>query len=378
MSSSSVWVQIYYKGKYEPKGQPVEIEPIPKNVGALKAIVLPKLDPTELAEIFVYPPDTEPPFSDQTAIRGDKIVEELIDEFGNKNPPLSIGYDHPLIVVAPAPPQPAPFLVNCRTWSNENNHPGIYRLRANSYNDLNQQASHKFELAAAKLSLYFIPDGKNIDSRKKIKEDSDLEDFMQLGGNPVVLAWEQGSDGSPKELPGEIALPFSGSAASSLSTSTRGYIQKLFQAQLLERDKSKCVVSGKQFKQGSGNVEAAHIIPVASPLNVRHRAGLRGLYDTRNGMLLESRLHKAFDSYVWCMNEEGKFCLSDAKCHIAEIGKYELSQWEGKTLNLRIGIDPDAPTKATLKARYDLFLAKVKEKKQKENKKSKASLTKKN
>ncbi|KAG7340289.1 HNH endonuclease [Nitzschia inconspicua] len=348
MSSSSVWVQIYYKGKYEQKGQPVEIEPIPKNVGALKAIVLPKLDPTELAEIFVYPPDTEPPFSDQTAIRGDKIVEELIDEFGNKNPPLSIGYDHPLIVVAPAPPQPAPFLVNCRTWSNENNHPGIYRLCANSYNDLNQQ------------------------------EDSDLEDFMQLGGNPVVLAWEQGSDGSPKELPGEIALPFSGSAASSLSTSTRGYIQKLFQAQLLERDNSKCVVSGKRFKQGSGTVEAAHIIPVASPLDVRHRAGLRGLYDTRNGMLLESRLHKAFDSYVWCMNEEGKFCLSDAKCHIAEIGKYGLSQWKGKTLNLRIGTDPDAPTKATLKARYDVFLAKVKEKKQKENKKSKASLTKKN
>ncbi|KAG7340286.1 hypothetical protein IV203_023829 [Nitzschia inconspicua] len=98
MSSSSVWVQLFYKGKCEPKGQPVEIEPIPKNVGALKAVVLPKLDPTE---IFVYPPDTEQPFSDQTAIRGDKIVEELIDEFGNKNPPLSIGYDHPLIVVAP-------------------------------------------------------------------------------------------------------------------------------------------------------------------------------------------------------------------------------------------------------------------------------------
>ncbi|KAG7372879.1 FIST domain containing protein [Nitzschia inconspicua] len=40
-----------------------------------------------------------------TAIGGDKIVEELIDEFGNKNPPLSIGYDHPLIVVAPDPKQ---------------------------------------------------------------------------------------------------------------------------------------------------------------------------------------------------------------------------------------------------------------------------------
>ena len=35
MSSSSVWVQLYYEGKDDPEGNPVEIEPIPKNVGAL-------------------------------------------------------------------------------------------------------------------------------------------------------------------------------------------------------------------------------------------------------------------------------------------------------------------------------------------------------
>ncbi|KAG7351450.1 HNH endonuclease [Nitzschia inconspicua] len=331
MSSSSVWVQLFYED--ERKGSPEQIyrsdlrEGRDWNVASLKVLVKDKLkellDHAGLTELFVYPPDIEQPFSEQTSIRGDKIVKELIDEFGNKNPPLSIDYDHPLILVAPAPPQPppqpAPFLVNCRTWSNENNH-----------------------------------------------------------RNPVVLAWEQGSDGSPKDFPGEIALPFSGSAASSLSTSSRGHIQKMFQAQLLERDNQKCVVSGKPFKQGSGTVEAAHIIPVESPVDLRHRAGLRGLYDTRNGMLLESTLHEAFDSYIWCMNEEGKFCLSDAESHAVMIRKYGLSKWEGKTLNLGIGIDPDAPTKATLKARYDLFLAKVEEEKQKENKKSKASLTKKN
>lgn len=51
----------------------------------------------------MYTPDTERPFSEQTPIRGDKILKQLIDELGRKNPPVSIGFDHPLIVVTPDP-----------------------------------------------------------------------------------------------------------------------------------------------------------------------------------------------------------------------------------------------------------------------------------
>ena len=89
MSSSSVWFQLYYKEENEPTGQPVEIEPIPRNINALKAVVLPKLDPTELAEVFVYPPDTERPFSQDKAIDpGDDV-------------PTGTTSKNPLIVVAP-------------------------------------------------------------------------------------------------------------------------------------------------------------------------------------------------------------------------------------------------------------------------------------
>ena len=103
MSSSSVWVQLYYKGEETNDRDPVEIIPIPRNIGALKAAVLPELGPALLGEVKVYAPDTQRPFSGQTSIRGDKILKELIDELGNKNPRMSICYDHPLIVVAPAP-----------------------------------------------------------------------------------------------------------------------------------------------------------------------------------------------------------------------------------------------------------------------------------
>jgi len=107
MSSSSVWVQLYYEGKENPRGEPVEIKPPPGNVNDLKKAVKtelkPKLEHAPVDEISVFSPDTKPPFSEQTFIRGDKTLKDLIDELGNKTPLVSIDYDHPLIVLAPAP-----------------------------------------------------------------------------------------------------------------------------------------------------------------------------------------------------------------------------------------------------------------------------------
>ena len=358
---SSVWVQLFYKGKDEPEGQPIPIEASEIKYGgiiaglkeAVKDKMAEELTHCSAAKLVVYSPETTPPFSQDKAIDpGDHV-------------PAGTTSKNPLIVVAPAPKQQQQRLVSCRTWSSEGNHLS-YNLQANSYHDLKQQASQKFTFDAEKVTLYYIPNRNDVISRKKIQGDSDLEEFIQISNTPAVLAWERGSDGSPRELPGEIAAPYTGSNVSSISTSTRGHIQKVFQTAVLERDKQKCVVSGKVYKQGSGNVEAAHIIPVASPLDVRRQAGLHNLYDTRNGMLLESTLHEDFELYVWCMDEEGKFCLSDVECHAAKIKDYKLAKWEGNSLNLNIGFHPDAPTKETLKSRYDLFLSEVDKKKQKE------------
>jgi hypothetical protein len=84
MSSSYVWVQLYYKGEETNDRDPVESIPIPRNIAAVKGAVLPELGPALLGEVKVYAPDTERPFSEQTSIRGDKILKELIDELGNK------------------------------------------------------------------------------------------------------------------------------------------------------------------------------------------------------------------------------------------------------------------------------------------------------
>jgi hypothetical protein len=93
MSSSSVWVQLYYEGKNDPKGRPVEIEPIPKNINALakevkkeRAVALSHCD---AADLDVYPPETKPPFSQDNAVGpGDDV-------------PPGTTSKNPLIVVAP-------------------------------------------------------------------------------------------------------------------------------------------------------------------------------------------------------------------------------------------------------------------------------------
>ena len=89
MSSSSVWVQLYYKGEETNDLDPVEIFPIPRNIGALKAAVLPELGPALLGKVKVYAPDTAQPFSQDKAI-----------DPGDDVPPGTTS-KNPLIVVAP-------------------------------------------------------------------------------------------------------------------------------------------------------------------------------------------------------------------------------------------------------------------------------------
>jgi hypothetical protein len=101
MSSPFVWVQLYYKGKDEPEGNPVKIRPIPEDVANLAETVKDKLElDARLNLIFVYPPKSS---GDENKYKSGKKLEEVIDELKNTTPPTSD--DHPLVVVAPDPKQ---------------------------------------------------------------------------------------------------------------------------------------------------------------------------------------------------------------------------------------------------------------------------------
>ena len=103
MSSSSVWVQLYYKGKAESEGRPTSVKKPTDlkesdwNIDALAEAVKDKrqvaLSHCDAADLVVYPPRTTPPFSqDMAADPGDDV-------------PPGTTSKNPLIVVAPAPHQ---------------------------------------------------------------------------------------------------------------------------------------------------------------------------------------------------------------------------------------------------------------------------------
>lgn len=205
-----------------------------------------------------------------------------------------------------------------------------------------------------------------MNSRTYVSNDQELNDFFDLAGKPTIYIWPCGSPSlSPDSLPSQVEIHVSSTESlseSSDSSSHRGHVQTLFRSAVRERDNFKCVLSGEALRPKAGNLEAAHIIGVETSLaDTRKVAGVLNPYDTANGMLLEKSLHVAFDSYLWCMDES-------LKVHVSEDGKNNgLEKWEGQSLMLRLsdGTNHTCPSRALLKARFNLYEEKEKERKEK-------------
>mmetsp|Transcript_35540 Transcript_35540/g.50407 ORF Transcript_35540/g.50407 Transcript_35540/m.50407 type:complete len:154 (+) Transcript_35540:633-1094(+) len=109
------------------------------------------------------------------------------------------------------------------------------------------------------------------------------------------------------------------------------------------------VCSGTKLRSKTGNVQAVHLLGVEKSLAVvRSEAGVLNPYDTGNGMLLESLLHTAFDSFQWCMDEFLNVQVSD-QGKAGGLGKFE-----GRRLNLQID-KTTYPTVQMLRVRFELF-----------------------
>jgi hypothetical protein len=103
---SSVWVQLYYKGEAKSVGEadPIEIEPIPKNVNALKMKVKAekptKLNHVDAGDLVVYASGTDVPVGD-----GPKGLSALAANVSGSEAATGTSYKRTLIVIAPKPEQ---------------------------------------------------------------------------------------------------------------------------------------------------------------------------------------------------------------------------------------------------------------------------------
>ena len=207
------------------------------------------------------------------------------------------------------------------------------------------------------VSLYYLLDKDSVESRRYISNDHDLNKFFNLTGDPIIFVWLRGeSNISPGSLPSEIEIGVASvtSSQSSVSDRTRGYIQTLFRNGVRTRDDFTCVLSGKKLKPKANNVQAAHIIGVEPGMaTTRNAAGVVNAYDTWNGMLLETSLHSAFGSFLWCMDE---FCI----VHVSDKGKEQgFGEWAGKRVKLKVG-QPLYPSRELLRSRFLLYEEKKK------------------
>ena len=108
---TTVWIKLYIGDV--PERKLCKLNNVPRTADIYDTMTLVKennknsLDHCDARNLEVFPPNTstEQSFSEQTSIREDTKLKDLIDELKEKTPPVSIDYDHPLIVVAPAPPQ---------------------------------------------------------------------------------------------------------------------------------------------------------------------------------------------------------------------------------------------------------------------------------
>ena len=104
-----VWCQLYFRGEGDPGAQPIKIKDLQgdTDISDLKERIYAKKDKKlghcNADDLLVYRPGTDLMANPDSCIRPDKPLSELLDELKDQTPPTSA--QHPLMVVAEAPPQ---------------------------------------------------------------------------------------------------------------------------------------------------------------------------------------------------------------------------------------------------------------------------------
>ena len=232
------------------------------------------------------------------------------------------------------------------------------RVAAASFTELEQVVSEMFpETQSREWRLYYITDTRNVhDSLSRVSDDTSLEEYLALYNRPTLLVYF--ADKSPSHSPTQSSVHQRDyHSQSSGSSNDRNKNAHDNWAELVrERDGKKCVFSDEAYVYGKRNLQAAHIFGVnSSTKKEREQAGVRNVYDPRNGIMLCSLLHHEFDKHGWCMDKEGTFHLSSRLQH-----DERFKHFIGKKIRRPSGEDLSIfPSASIFEARYQRFLQKT-------------------
>jgi len=143
------------------------------------------------------------------------------------------------------------------------------------------------------------------------------------------------------------------SPQSALPVSFHATYRSLVLQTIPEEDKER--ILPQELPASSQAHAGIHLVCTAKVIGVddawkdaRMKGGVLNPYDTSNGILLESILHAAFESYQWCMDV---FLV----VHVSMVGKANgLGQYEGQRMNLPVD-KSSYLWRQTLRVRFDRF-----------------------
>jgi hypothetical protein len=228
---------------------------------------------------------------------------------------------------------------------------------APSFEALAENVRVCFQLNVDQFRLYYIINGRDLnDGMLVVSDESSLKGYLDFYNKPTLLVYED--DHTPSDSP-SLSKNSSRDYHSDEGKSAGGR-NKNAQGQWAEairkRDGKKCIVTGQEYKFGKQDVHACHLFGVNTTTKTeRDAAGILGLYDLRNGVLLAAAWHNEFDKYGWCLDDE--FCVQLSS---RLLDNDVFNSYQGQKVAMPEGDNRHAfPSQKIVKARFALWQSKI-------------------
>jgi hypothetical protein len=228
---------------------------------------------------------------------------------------------------------------------------------APSFEALAENVRVCFQLNVDQFRLYYIINGRDLnDGMLVVSDESSLKGYLDFYNKPTLLVYED--DHTPSDSP-SLSKNSSRDYHSDEGKSAGGR-NKNAQGQWAEairkRDGKKCIVTGQEYKFGKQDVHACHLFGVNTTTKTeRDAAGILGLYDLRNGVLLAAAWHNEFDKYGWCLDD--KFCVQLSS---RLLDNDVFNSYQGQKVAMPEGDNRHAfPSQKIVKARFALWQSKI-------------------
>jgi hypothetical protein len=228
---------------------------------------------------------------------------------------------------------------------------------ASSFETLVENVRFCFQLGDDVFRLYYIINGRDLSNGMLVVSDGcSLMEYLDFYNKPTLLVYEQDHTPSDSPSPSKNSSRDYHSDEGKSAGGRNQNAQAQWASAIRKRDGEKCIVTGQKYNFGRQDVHACHLFGVnTTTKEERDAAGILGLYDLRNGVLLAAAWHNEFDKYGWCLDDN--YCIQ-LSSRLSENENF--NSYQGQKVSMPDDQHRDAfPSKTILKSRFALWQSKI-------------------